>query len=208
MSKYLNKGISTPIAIAIILLFVASVGGITLWQYSEMQKEELELSEMETLEDAEEEKTGEGAEAKPSGIEIIENENNTKKTVEDSETEIYNHAGRIIKIYEEDGKQYLNINLIKFLLFLGQDENPSHVYGENDEVGNCKPIADPYCIVDNDKTVNSYEVSKNIIVIPDDYPGDPVPYERLETLIITGSPFFRFQIENHVIKKIEQIYVP
>ena len=39
MFKHLNKGISTPIAIAIILLLAVSVGAIALWQYSEMQKE-------------------------------------------------------------------------------------------------------------------------------------------------------------------------
>ena len=42
MFEHLNKGISTPIAIAIILLLAVSVGGITLWQYSEMQQEEIE----------------------------------------------------------------------------------------------------------------------------------------------------------------------
>ncbi|MFH1657236.1 MAG: hypothetical protein ABH919_02105 [bacterium] len=48
MFKYLNKGISTPIAIAVILLLAIIVGGIMLWQYSEIEKAgliELESSE-------------------------------------------------------------------------------------------------------------------------------------------------------------------
>ena len=43
----LNKGISTPIAIVIILLLAVLVGGITFWQYSEIQKEEIESSGVE-----------------------------------------------------------------------------------------------------------------------------------------------------------------
>ena len=41
MFKYLNKGISAPIAIVIILLLALLVGGITLWQYSKIQNEEV-----------------------------------------------------------------------------------------------------------------------------------------------------------------------
>ncbi len=52
MFKNLNEGISTPIAIAIILLLAVSVGGITLWQYSEMQKEKVELSDIKISENA------------------------------------------------------------------------------------------------------------------------------------------------------------
>jgi hypothetical protein len=40
MWKYLNKGISTPLAIIIILILAAMVGGYTLWQYAEIQKEQ------------------------------------------------------------------------------------------------------------------------------------------------------------------------
>lgn len=40
MFKNLNKRISTPIAIEIILVLAVLVGGFTLWQYSEMEKEE------------------------------------------------------------------------------------------------------------------------------------------------------------------------
>lgn len=42
MWKYLNKGISTPVALIIILILAASVGGYTLWQYTEIQKEKTE----------------------------------------------------------------------------------------------------------------------------------------------------------------------
>ena len=41
MLKFLKKGISTPIAIGIILVLAVLVGGFTLWQYSKMQKEEI-----------------------------------------------------------------------------------------------------------------------------------------------------------------------
>ena len=50
MFKHLNKGISTPIAIAIILLLAVSVGAIALWQYSEMQKEEIKPAPENNLE--------------------------------------------------------------------------------------------------------------------------------------------------------------
>ena len=50
MFKYLNRGISTPIAIAIILLLAVSVGGITLWQYSEMQSEKIKPVALKSFE--------------------------------------------------------------------------------------------------------------------------------------------------------------
>lgn len=50
MFKYLNKGISAPIALIIILILAASVGGFTLWQYSEIQKEQIELMSLENEE--------------------------------------------------------------------------------------------------------------------------------------------------------------
>lgn len=37
MWKYLNRGISTPIAITIILILVIAVGGFTWWQYGEIE---------------------------------------------------------------------------------------------------------------------------------------------------------------------------
>lgn len=40
MWKYLNKGISTPLAIGIILILVIIVGGFALWQRAEMTREE------------------------------------------------------------------------------------------------------------------------------------------------------------------------
>ena len=54
MFNSLNKGISTPIAIAIVLLLAVSVWGIILWQYSAIQKEKVELPEIEVQEGAEE----------------------------------------------------------------------------------------------------------------------------------------------------------
>ena len=55
MFKYLNKGMSTPIAIAVILLLAVSVGGFTLWQDSEMQKEKTKLPEIKIVNEIEEE---------------------------------------------------------------------------------------------------------------------------------------------------------
>lgn len=40
MWKYLNRGISTPLAIGIILILVIIVGGFALWQRAEIEKEE------------------------------------------------------------------------------------------------------------------------------------------------------------------------
>jgi len=42
MFKFLKKGISTSVAIGIILVLAIFVGGVTYWQYQEMQKEVLE----------------------------------------------------------------------------------------------------------------------------------------------------------------------
>lgn len=47
MFKASNKGISAPIAIGIILVLAVLVGGFTIWQYSEMQKEETTIPEIE-----------------------------------------------------------------------------------------------------------------------------------------------------------------
>ncbi|KPJ57045.1 hypothetical protein AMJ49_02715 [Parcubacteria bacterium DG_74_2] len=46
MFKFLKKGISTPIAIGIILVLAILVGGVALWQYQEMQKEKLGVVEI------------------------------------------------------------------------------------------------------------------------------------------------------------------
>ena len=42
----LTKGISTPIAIGIILVLAVLAGGFTMWQYLEMQKEEIKEGEI------------------------------------------------------------------------------------------------------------------------------------------------------------------
>src|SRR4030042_4964492 len=47
MWKYLNKGISTPIAIGIILILVIIVGSFTWWQYGEIRKKESNVSEVQ-----------------------------------------------------------------------------------------------------------------------------------------------------------------
>ena len=50
MWKYLNKGISTPIAIGIVLILVILVGSFTWWQYGEMWRETSELPGIELSE--------------------------------------------------------------------------------------------------------------------------------------------------------------
>ncbi len=53
MWKHFNKGISTLIAISIILILAFIVGGYTLWQYSEIQKEKTEpISEIELIKES------------------------------------------------------------------------------------------------------------------------------------------------------------
>jgi hypothetical protein len=50
MWKYLNKGISAPIAIIVILTLAIIVGGITWLQHREIEKERINLIEIELLE--------------------------------------------------------------------------------------------------------------------------------------------------------------
>lgn len=44
MWEYLNKGISTPMAIIVVLILAIAVGGFTWRQYDEMEREKAELS--------------------------------------------------------------------------------------------------------------------------------------------------------------------
>ena len=46
MWKYLNKGISTPLAITIILILVIAVGGFTWWQYEEASEDNYKLESL------------------------------------------------------------------------------------------------------------------------------------------------------------------
>lgn len=55
LKQTLKKGISTPIAIGIILILVILVGSFTWWQYSETRKGEAEFSEIEIPEKEKEE---------------------------------------------------------------------------------------------------------------------------------------------------------
>lgn len=47
MFKFLNKGISTPVAMGIILILAISIGGFTWWQYLEVEKEKTNVSEVQ-----------------------------------------------------------------------------------------------------------------------------------------------------------------
>jgi len=55
LKQTLNKEISTPIAISIILILVILVGGFTWWQYGEIEKLRNELPDIELPEKKEEE---------------------------------------------------------------------------------------------------------------------------------------------------------
>ena len=127
--------------------------------------------------------------------------------------EIETHAGRVVNIYEEYGTVYLEINFIKFLKFIDENNEgvdyPAIIYGENDEEGECKPTTDSYCIVDNDDTIVKYEISKEAIIIPSRYHKNPVKFsiDNLAKEKI-NSPYFVFKLKNNIIYEINQIYVP
>lgn len=53
MDKFLNKGISTPIAIGIILVLAVLVGGFILWQRPDIEDESFTEQELETVEEVE-----------------------------------------------------------------------------------------------------------------------------------------------------------
>jgi hypothetical protein len=194
--------------IIIVILVVIVVGGI-IWFLSTQKSEEPTLPEEEMTSFEECVIAGYTIlESYPRQCQIPEGET----FIEEIElSDSYNHAGRITNVYQKDGKDYLDINFIKFLLFVDEGgdvtTSPTSIYGESDEEGDCEPGPNPYCIVDNDKTINSYEVSENILIIPSYYPGSPIPYEELEESL-AASPFFRIQIENNIITKMHQIYVP
>lgn len=57
MWKFLNRGISTPLAIGIILILAVIVGVFALWQYGEIKREEIEVPEISFPEEEEEPKT-------------------------------------------------------------------------------------------------------------------------------------------------------
>ena len=50
INNNLNKGISMPIAILVIIAVAVVAGGLVLWQYSEMEKETADVSEAEDTE--------------------------------------------------------------------------------------------------------------------------------------------------------------
>lgn len=119
----------------------------------------------------------------------------------------YNHAGEIKKVYQKDGKKFIDIDFIKFLLFSNKNmTTPSSVYGANDEIGNCAPVANPYCVLNNDKTIASFELADNVKIITG-YSRDTMPISDLNGLISSGL-YFEFLVENNVVQKISQIYIP
>ena len=77
MFEFLKKGISTPVAIGIILVLAILVGGVTYWQYQEMQKEELGEVEISVSE----------KEEAPMAEEKIEEEKEVLETPEEKEEE-------------------------------------------------------------------------------------------------------------------------
>jgi hypothetical protein len=55
MWKYLNRGISTPLAITIILILVIALGAFSWWQYEEIKKENSTLNDKDLVEKEEKE---------------------------------------------------------------------------------------------------------------------------------------------------------
>jgi len=128
--------------------------------------------------------------------------------------EIETHAGRVVNIYEEYGSVYLEINFIKFLRFIDDKDNksvdyPAIIYGENDEEGECKPITDSYCVVDNDDTIVKYKILGEAIIIPSRYHKNPIKFS-IDNFVKEkiNSPYFVFKLKNNIIYEIKQIYVP
>ena len=119
MLKFLNKGISTPIAIAVILLLAVSVGGFTLWQDSETKKEpvkqlEEEITKTEKAVFSEEniEKEGTSKEYKPY-IEVL-SPNGGEKWVE---------GERYIITWEQRGLEEES----EYICLVGFDKNNSPI---------------------------------------------------------------------------------
>jgi hypothetical protein len=135
------------------------------------------------------------------------------------------HAGIIGKAYQKDGKEYIDVNFIKFI-------GDGYIYGENDEEGNCDPksMPDPYCVIDNDKTIKSFTIATDVVVVPAMYPGKAISYlckdyisnkiegyayindscENGSARTIDGiqSPYKMITIENNTIIMIKEIYTP
>ncbi len=84
--------------------------------------------------------------------------------------------------------------------------------------------------MNNDKTIKSYIVSPDVVVIPASYPGEPISYfcenymsnkvedyayindscknGSVRTIDGLQSPYFVMTIENNTIKEIKEIYIP
>jgi len=85
----LNKGISTPIAIGIILILVILVGSFTYWQYDKIEKERNELPELEFPEKEEiKESVEEVAFIKDGDIWVISKDLKKKDKLIDTEKDI------------------------------------------------------------------------------------------------------------------------
>jgi len=217
----MNKKISTPLAISIIVVLAVSVIGVVLaYQYYFMPK----ISDQKPIACTKEAKicpdgstvgrTGPNCEFTPcpitndhqvrcaGGITI----DTSKNEACPPDTKTYNNAGKIIKVYQKNGKNYIDVDLIKFV-FIPSGEKL--IYGGKDEPGDCNPelALDGYCIVNNDKTIKSYEVAENIEIINSSYPGNLISLNGLEGWLIHSS-YFRLQVFDDTIERMHQIYIP
>lgn len=218
-----QKGISTLVGIIIIVaVAIVAFGGVFAYQYFVMLKEKNQqqrltvcMQEAKVCPDGSSVgRTGPNCEFAPCPSPNI---NDNKATcaggtiIDMSKNEFcppvtrtYNNAGEVIRVYQKDGKNYIDVDLIKFVLVLNGEKS---IYGGDNESEDCSPVVDAYCIVNNDKTIKSYEVPENIEIINAYYPGNLISFEGLESWLVS-SPYFRLQIENNIIQKMRQIYIP
>jgi len=205
--KYMNKKVSFPIAIIIIVILAVIVGGGSLvYQYWWLPREEAKNSQKPVA-------CTEEAKVCPDGSAVGRTGPNCEFALcsnkDTHDGKVYNHAGEVVKINQNNGEEYLDVNFIKFVRFTGVGK-PLIVYGDGeDEKGDCDVMTSPdgYCIVDNDKTIKSYKIARNIEILPAYYPFTPFYYEELGNIFFQ-SPYYQLQIEDNVIQKMSQIYIP
>lgn len=113
-------------------------------------------------------------------------------------------AGKIVKFYQINGEEYIDVNFIKFV-------RSDYVYGEKLEQGTCDWEISPngYCVVDNDDKIVSFKVNSNAVVVPSAYPSAETPYYVPEGgLWDFQSPYVRIELVGNEVRRIKEIYVP
>jgi len=103
MFEFLKKGISTSIAIGIIFVLAVFVGGVTYWQYQEMQKEELGGIEISVPEKEEAPVAEEKIEEEEKKEEIIQEEELGPEKISNT-----TKAGTLVRDEEWSGEIYVD----------------------------------------------------------------------------------------------------